>query len=388
MWGAPLPENVVRYPSAAAAEAGGFRPCLRCRPYRAVPVDIEDAPRLVCQAVSLILDGCLDDGGEQELAARLAVSARHLRRLFDLHLGVSPDGLARSARSHLARRLLDETDLAVTEVAFAAGFGSIRQFNREMRRVFRRPPHELRRLRRHHDRLVADGGLTVRLPHHQRLDWRELLRSPRLLVPGVEGIGDGRYRRTIWVRGRPGVLELASAGPADLGLTLHLPQWEELVHLVARSRRLAGLDSPAPDRSDLGSPQPRLQPWSWLEEAVAALLVGEDSRPVAEPLVSVITTLGTPVPGLADWGLTHAFPTAAALTAANLRGCGVPSATATAVAGLVTATRTRTLRLERHWDHDQIRFALEAVDALTARSRDLVAATLSGNHQRTPHRTW
>src|SRR5262249_19116811 len=140
----PRAENVLRFPVAAAAEAAGYRACLRCRPYRYPQPIGWSAPELVCRAVGLILDGALDRGSEGGLAARLGVSARHLRRLFGTHLGVTPDGLARSARIHFARRLLDDTDLSVTEIAFAAGFGSLRQFNRACRDVFREPPGALR----------------------------------------------------------------------------------------------------------------------------------------------------------------------------------------------------------------------------------------------------
>ena len=101
----PLPQNTAVYPSPAAAQQAGFRPCHRCRPYR-VPLDaqVAGAPDLVCRAVALLLDGALDVGGEAQLASRLGLSARQLRRVFDEHLGVTPTTLARSARAHLARR--------------------------------------------------------------------------------------------------------------------------------------------------------------------------------------------------------------------------------------------------------------------------------------------
>jgi AraC family transcriptional regulator of adaptative response / DNA-3-methyladenine glycosylase II len=129
----PLAEHVTRFPIAAAAEAAGYRACLRCRPYRVPQPLIWNGPELVCRAVSQILDGVLDDGTVGQLAGRLGVSERHLRRLFATHVGVTPDGLACSVRTHFARRLLDDTDLTITEVAFAAGFGSLRQFTAPVR---------------------------------------------------------------------------------------------------------------------------------------------------------------------------------------------------------------------------------------------------------------
>jgi AraC family transcriptional regulator, regulatory protein of adaptative response / DNA-3-methyladenine glycosylase II len=144
----PLAENVRTFELAASAEAAGFRACLRCRPYRVAGPVTSGAPELVCRAVRLIIDGELDTGTETSLGARLAVSPRHLRRMFTSHLGVTPDQLARSRRAHFARRLLDDTDLTVADVAFGSGFASIRQFNRQMREVFLASPSELRDRRR------------------------------------------------------------------------------------------------------------------------------------------------------------------------------------------------------------------------------------------------
>src|SRR5215211_4416457 len=135
--GRPHPEHVQPFGLAAAAEAAGYRACFRCRPYRSAQPVAWTGPELVCRAVQLIIDGALDGGTETELGARLGASTRHLRRLFTTHLGVTPDQLARSRRAHFARRLLDDTDLTVTDIAFAAGFGSLRQFNRTMRETFR-----------------------------------------------------------------------------------------------------------------------------------------------------------------------------------------------------------------------------------------------------------
>src|SRR5439155_3587242 len=200
----PRAENVRRFSVAAAAEAAGYRACLRCRPYRSAQTVVWTGPELVCRAVQLILDGALDKGTEAELGRRLGVSARHLRRLFAAELGVTPDGLARSARMHFARRLLDDTDLTVTEIAFAAGFGSLRQFNRVCREIFRESPRALRARRRAHDRLAADGGLCLRLPFQGPLDWEVLAAYfAARAIPGVEHVSSDVYRRTIVIDGDP-----------------------------------------------------------------------------------------------------------------------------------------------------------------------------------------
>ena len=141
--GRPLAHNTRPYDNAAAAEAAGFRPCLVCRPDRLPAPNWIDAPELVCRALRLISDGALDDTTEDALAARLGVSARHLRRLFVEHVGATPAVVARSNRAHFARRLLDDTDLTITEVGTAAGFQSVRQLNRVMKQVFHFTPQEL-----------------------------------------------------------------------------------------------------------------------------------------------------------------------------------------------------------------------------------------------------
>lgn len=137
--------NVTFYPSAAAAEAAGFRPCLRCRP-EAAPFSPawKGSRATVERAMRLIREGALDDDGVDALAARLGIGARHLGRLFNKHLGASPLQVARTSRVQRAKRLLDETDLPMSEVAMRAGFGSLRRFNAVFAETYRRPPSAIR----------------------------------------------------------------------------------------------------------------------------------------------------------------------------------------------------------------------------------------------------
>ena len=197
----PRADNVQTFEMAAAAEAAGYRACLRCRPYRVGGAVPWAAPEFVCRAVQLIIGGALDDGSEADLGARLGMSARHLRRLFRQHLGLTPDQFARSRRAHFARRLLDDTDLGIADIAFASGFSSLRQFNRTMTEVFRATPSQLRARRRRGDRIVTDGGLALRLPFRAPYDWPKVaaLLAERA-IPGVESVIDGTYRRpSVWM---------------------------------------------------------------------------------------------------------------------------------------------------------------------------------------------
>src|SRR5579863_9413301 len=219
----PLARNVRLFDHPAAAEAAGFRACHRCRPYRVAGPVGSSVPELVCEAVQRVIMGALDDGGtETSLAQQVGVSARHLRRLFLQHLGVSPDQLARSRRAHFARRLLDDTDLSILDTAFASGFGSLRQFNRTMREVFRASPTDLRSRRRRADRLVADGGLALRLPTVPGYDW-DAVRSflAARCLPGVEAVDGDAYRRTITVADQPGLLEVSPGDQESLLVHVH-----------------------------------------------------------------------------------------------------------------------------------------------------------------------
>lgn len=144
----PLTKNVTFYPSAAAAELAGYRPCLRCRPETAPFCPAWNGTgTTVGRALRLIEAGVLDEAGVDELAERLGIGARHLSRLFRRHVGASPLQTARTVRIHRAKRLLEETDLKVTEIAFRAGFGSLRRFNAAFADLYDRPPSAFRKKR-------------------------------------------------------------------------------------------------------------------------------------------------------------------------------------------------------------------------------------------------
>jgi AraC family transcriptional regulator of adaptative response / DNA-3-methyladenine glycosylase II len=375
----PSKENVRPFALAAAAEAAGFRACLRCRPYRWPQAVTWTAPELVCRAVRMILDGALDDAGEAELGARLGVSARHLRRLFTAHLGVTPDGLARSARVHFARRLLDDTDLTVTEIAFAAGFGSLRQFNRACREIFRESPRALRKRRRKADRLVADGGLMLRVPFQGPLDWSALTAYfAARAVPGVEAVSGDTYRRTVVIDGDPGVIELLPGSHDHLLLRAHLPHWDELVHVVQRARRIPSLDfhveaaasALAHDRTlaPLLRARPGVRPpgtWDAFETGVRAIVGQQVTVSGANKLTSrIVEQFGTEVAGLAALGLTHTFPTAATLADADLSEVGLVPARAAAVCAFARAVAEDTVRLDGSIPLDELVASLTSIDGI------------------------
>ena len=356
----PNAANVRPFELAAAAEAAGFRACLRCRPYRTAAAPA--GPELVCRAVRLVSDGALDEANEEALGRRLGISARHLRRLFVEHLGVTPDQLARSRRVHFARRLLDDTDLTITEIAFASGFGSVRQLNRACVDVFRESPTALRARRRRADRLVADGGLVLRLPFRPPFDWSATVGYlAARAIGGVESVEGGVYRRTIRVDGHPGVLELAAGGDDHLLLTAHLPRFEGLIHVVQRARDLANLDHPVDEANaalgPLASARPGLRPvgaWDPFEVGVRAIVGQQVSVAGATTMIGrLVARLGSPVAGLDALGLSTVFPTPDELRDADLTGLGLTSTRQDAIRTFAGAVADGELVLDRSLPLDQ-----------------------------------
>jgi AraC family transcriptional regulator of adaptative response / DNA-3-methyladenine glycosylase II len=388
----PNAENLTSYAFAAAAEAAGYRACFQCRPYRWPQSVTWTGPELVCRAARLILDGGLDRATEDQLGARLGVSGRHLRRLFAAHLGVTPDGLARSARAHFARRLLDDTDLSMLEIALLTGFGSVRQFNRACREIFRASPRDLRAKRRKADRLVADGGLPLRLAFRGPLDWDALLDyCAARAIPGVEHVSGQTYRRTITVDGDPGVIELRPGDDDSLTLIAHLPHWEELTHHVARARRIANLDLDLNEAADhlagdttIG-PLMRARPgvrtpgtWDPYETGVRAIIGQQVSIAAANTLTGrLVRRHGTPAPGLRQLGLSHTFPTASVLADADLSSLGLTRAREEAIRAFSRAVADDRIRLDGSVGLDELVASITAIDGLGSWTAHYLALRMS-----------
>ena len=365
----PHPRNVTPYGFAAAAEAAGYRACLRCRPYRAERPLRWVGSELLCRAIQLIVDGALDGSTEPDLAARLGISPRHLRRLVVEHVGATPDQLARSRRAHFARRLLDDTDLTITDVAFASGFGSVRQLNRVFHTVFRASPSQLRARRRSDDRILSDGALTLRLPFEPPLDWEAMLAfHADNAVGGVEHVTAAGYRRSVVVGGRPGALEITPGGPDHLLLRAHLPSWRDLIHVVQQARRIFGLDVDPTDAVEHLVDDPTIGPlvrasegvrvpgsWEPYEVGVVAIVRQRmSSRGAARLLERLVERYGVPAPELSSLGLRRLFPPAERVAEADLTSIGFSAARAAALHGYARAVATDRLHLDRRASLDDL----------------------------------
>ncbi|MFQ5503864.1 MAG: AlkA N-terminal domain-containing protein [Planctomycetota bacterium] len=352
---APTPkiENCVFFPSAAAASGAGFRPCLRCRP-EASPETPAWLGTLatVARALRMIEAGALESQGVTELAARLGMGSRQLRRLFSRHLGASPGAVARTRRLHLAKKLIDETDMRMTRVAMSAGFNSIRRFNAVIRETYGRSASDLRRA----SRRASQRGLSLRLEYRAPLDWEGMLDflRPRA-IPGVESVDAGCYRRTCACTGHDGRTESGtiqvSPAPGQDALLLDVPiaLHAGLPPIVARVRALFDLSA---DPAAIGRhlvkderlrEQVRARPglrvpgaFDPFELCVRAVLGQQITVRAATTLAGrVATSFGEP---LAD-GSGRLFPTPDRLAEADLVGLGLPRARAEAVRALAVAYR-------------------------------------------------
>ncbi|RZU78076.1 DNA-3-methyladenine glycosylase II [Micromonospora kangleipakensis] len=240
----PKRQNVRFFPSAAAAQGAGLRACRRCRPDAAPGSPQWDVRAdVVGRAMRLIADGVVDRDGVPGLAARLGYTERHLHRMLRAELGAGPLALARAQRAQTARILIETTGLGMAEIAFAAGFGSVRQFNDTVREVYAAAPSELRISRGGRPATGGAGTITLRLAYRPPLHATALLDFLALrALPGVEEVRDGTYRRGLRLPHGAGEVALT---PADghVSATLRLADMRDLAPAVARCRRLLDLDA-------------------------------------------------------------------------------------------------------------------------------------------------
>ena len=242
----PFRKNVTFYACAAAAEAAGYRPCRRCRPETAPGTPAwAGTSATVSRALRLIGDGGLDETGADELAARLGVGARHLRRLFDEHLGASPVQVAQSRRIHAARMLLDNTALPITDIAYSSGFGSVRRFNTAFKTAFDRSPRDVRRARQNGHARDNKAPLEVRLTYRPPFDWKGLLAFfGQRTLPGVETVKDGIYSRTLRLGEHSGIISVRhDATRRHVVLQVPAELAASLPEIAARVRRLFDLQA-------------------------------------------------------------------------------------------------------------------------------------------------
>ena len=397
------PERRRFFTSAAAAEQAGYRPCLRCRPELAPGrAQIEIVSRLAARAAKRVAAGALNGHSVAELACEMGVSERHLRRAFERELGVSPVQLALTHRLLLAKRLLADTSLPVTRIAYASGFQSLRRFNAVFQEHYRMPPSALRRSRRARSTSGLAGPadlLRLTLAYRAPLAWDALADCLAMdAIPGVDFVEDGRYGRTIELDGRRGVIFVQDSimaengaatissqerapGSAHLDVDISLSLVPVLMPLLARLRHLFDLDAePTVIDAHLASeglgelvirhPGMRIPgAFSGFEVAFRALLGGGPQRGFEMNGVAqrVVQAIGHPSES-ADPRLGWLLPTAervASAGAQRLQELGAPCVHAEALVAIANGMVDGSLQLNAGGDPMETRRALLAIGGVS-----------------------
>jgi len=400
----PKRENVRFYPTAAAAQQAGYRACLRCRP-DAAPGSPEWLGRadVAARAVKLVLHGTIDSEGVPGLARRLGYSERQLHRVLVAEVGTGALALARAQRSQTARTLLETTDLPAADVAFAAGFQSVRQFNETVKQVFARTPTELRqaasRRRSSEDAQHADQAgrpqLSLRLAHRRPFAAAPLLSFlAARAVPGVEVFDDGVYRRSLRLPHGEGTVELK---PADgyVSALFSLADLRDLSLAVAKCRHLLNLDSDPEAVDEALGPDPLLGPLvkevpgrrvagatDGLEIAVRAIVGQQVSLAGACTLVGRIVKAAGRQLEHPLGGVTHTFPEPAALAelaVSDPSAFTMPAARRRALHSLAEALATGKLIIDPGADPAEVTEGLLAIPGVGPWTSSYIAMRAIGD---------
>ncbi|AYF98900.1 DNA-3-methyladenine glycosylase 2 [Protaetiibacter intestinalis] len=386
----PKPGNVSFYRTAAAAHEAGLRACKRCQP-DAVPgsPDWNLRDDLAARAMRLVQDGVVDREGVEGLATRLGYSSRHLTRVLTAELGAGPLALARAHRAQTARTLLAATELPVADIAFASGFGSLRQFNETIAEVYRATPTELRALSRRGvgapTAATGDTGtLTLRLPAREPIDRAGLFDYfARHAIPGLESADGAQLRRPLALPGGPGALEVR-VDPAGPGLlcTVRLTRLSDVTAAVARIRRAFDLDADASAIDVALAADPALGPLVAAvpgiriagafdpEEALFRTLLGQQiSVPAAR------TVLGRLVAALGDGG----FPSAAVIAERGREVLRGPAGRIDAIVGVAEELAEGRLVLDIGMPAMEFRRALLAQRGIGPWTADFLAMHILGS---------
>lgn len=375
----PLAKNMSFYPTAAAAQQAGYRACKRCRPDASPGSPKWDVRAdLVARAMRLIADGTVDREGVGGLAGRLGYSTRQLERLLLAEVGAGPLALARAQRAQTARLLIETTDLDFADLAFGAGFSSVRQFNDSVREVFATTPTELRRKAAPGAPTTsATGGLAFRLPFRTPFEPGNVFgHLAATAVPGVEEHLDGAYRRSLRLPNGTGIVSLRPT-PDHVACRLHLDDLRDVPTAIARCRRLLDLDADpeAVDAALADDPElaaavrkvPGRRVPRTVDEAELALRVvlGQQVSTAAARTHAgrLVQRHGPPVTDPVG-GLTHAFPSPGDLLELEPEALAMPASRRRAITGLVAALADGRVSLDPGTDREQVRRQLEALPGI------------------------
>jgi AraC family transcriptional regulator of adaptative response / DNA-3-methyladenine glycosylase II len=383
-------ENVRYFPTAAAAAEAGYRPCLRCRPESSPGTPAwSGTSTTVARALRLIGEGTLENEGVERLATRLGIGSRQLRRLFIRHLGASPVAVMKTRRLHFAKKLIDETNLPFGQIAIAAGFGSVRRFNSEFRKTYRRTPTQIRKFARVKP-LDSRDQYIFELHFRPPFDWKGLLGflTPRA-IPDVESVETDCYRRTIALNGSSGILR-ASLSDSALAVRLEIdfpePRW--LFEITNRARRMFDLAADPREIASHLSFDPLLSTrvkaipglrvpgcWDGFEIAVRAILGQQVSVTAASTLAGrLVRKFGTQMSETPP--LTHLFPSAKDLADADIARIGLPKARAEAIRALAQSIVDGRISFAAQADVDKLQSRLKEIPGIGEWTAQYIAMRL------------
>jgi AraC family transcriptional regulator of adaptative response / DNA-3-methyladenine glycosylase II len=386
---APKESNITYYPSAAAAAEAGYRPCLRCRPEASPGTPAWfGASASVSRALKLIGESALDVSGVDDLATRLGLGARHLRRLFLRYLGAPPVAVAQTRRIHFAKKLIDETDLPMTRVAMASGFGSIRRFNATFQKLYGRAPTGLRKLSARERHADSAGHYIFRLGYRPPYDWNSLVQFlAGRATPGVETVTPDEYSRTISLEGRTGTIVVRPVPSKHyLELQIQFPDPALLFRIVERTRRIFDLGADPAEISDHLRRHARLKPlvlaspglrlpgcWDGFEIAVRAILGQQVSVKAATTLAGRLAAqFGQELPN----GGGRLFPSGEILAKADLNGIGLTQRRTDTIRSLAEAVVKGDVAFDSTLDPEQFEQKITAIAGIGPWTAQYIAMRL------------
>jgi len=356
----PKRSNIEFHANAASATAAGFRPCLRCRPELSPDAFAQVREEAVRQALALIAEGALQDGDVASLAKRVGLSARQLQRVFLSHVGATPHTVHATRRLLLAKQLLTETALPVTDVALAAGYNSLRRFNAAFKDGCGMAPNAIRRSAA--AAKAPSGTLRLRLSYRPPLDFAQMLAfMAKRAIPGIERVSADSYERVFGPIERSGWIRVqAAAHKPELLLEIGNADPRAIPDIVRRVRRMFDLDADLAPVHALFAQDPVLRraiamhpglrvpcAWDGFELAIRAILGQQISVAGATTLARrLVDAWGAHRGDDAPAGLDRAFPSPAALREASLEGIGLPRTRAATVRALAAAVAEGTLSFE------------------------------------------
>ncbi|KAA3646103.1 MAG: DNA-3-methyladenine glycosylase 2 family protein [Chloroflexi bacterium] len=367
----PQPHNVEYYPTAASASAAGYRPCLRCRPESAPGTSEWDAASFILgQALRLINEGYLDEANIDDLAASLNTGTRQLRRIFQTHLGASPKAVAQTRRLHFAKKLIDETALPMTEIAFSTGFSSVRRFNDVIRATYSRSPTQIRKLTKSMRNNHKDDLLHMRLNFRSPYDWPALIRFLQArAIPGVEHITPESYQRSVYMGKETGLLTITpqiEGRYLQLSVTPNLSP--HLMTIVERLRRMFDLAANTNSialhfkKHEVLAPIFKRHPglrlpgaWDPFELSVRAILGQQISVQAANTLCGrLVQQFGEEMPLDEENNITHLFPVPQKLMDTDIAQIGMPAKRAQTIRSLAQAVHDGQLNWKTYTSLDDL----------------------------------